>query len=854
MKEDYGVEHGGVYHAEAAPVAPKKQIYEEPQTFQYISLEAKEAVKRVVENYGLPNSSKPQINEIILALQNGDKKTANILLKKVVKEANKWLLKPFVNVSSDKNIKLSQSERLKAKNKFKKVGEVFSIQPEDVQLILEDLEKEFLPTRATVRYAHDATPEPELVASLVSADDDRMDSMEKSEGKGEIPKMEKGTSNLPAGVVVENPVIDSTKVFGGKKRTIDTSKIEEATILSETKGDSVLSTEAEHLFKEKQENQLADLLKKGTFKKIIVHGGSLRMTDEGETIATPQTDADAQFATFLFHLAEQQGGVNGVESIEFVPQGGSLEEGLHLDSGERDGIILETTGDKKYRAFFDHHAKEKKESTSATALTYDFFVKAGIFDAEFVKENPHLEKVRDFITAVDNFDHVTLKPGEKPRTQEYITQEYPNTLAATYKLLPFNFVLERFKKGIPANEPFSEEELHTVIKTKDGKGEQTLRDIVAKTKGIFDKSYWLALNRKKRAESIGVVDRTQELGKVFVDIERKDGTGRLGRGNEITRMRGFDTFVQWNELKKSFFISSAKDLSAAFEKIKPIAPGAKLIRGVMIVMPETGVNQRAQVEGTIDQFLLALDLIDAKDAEKAKELVQPVEIKKKKAGESIVSEEKKNEAMASVELLRVEREGIMNEFRRLKTEGLFTAEVKADIEQKLLAIKAKQEKALVVLEIVIQEERDAKKAEPKKKEIKKEKSPVISASDTKTDPEILFTPLEKSGEEAFWLQMKDESFVQKYVEGKLMQSKYQSSQKEKDDLLGIVRDTRLSALEYIQNAENTRKRVMSIEHKDKQYIRLQQIQTNLEQALLRLGVDLSKEIEKMITEYRSAKK
>jgi|JI10StandDraft_1071094.scaffolds.fasta_scaffold22103_3 hypothetical protein len=681
--------------------------------------------------------------------------------------------------------------------------------------------------------------------------DDTIVDMEKPDN-GENATSEE-TKNVPVKVVVKKPDIDPAKVFG-KGNKIDTSKIEEAVVLRETtdtaSARNELDKKSDDVNPESKDEidrkHFVELLKQNTFKKIIVHGGPLRMSDDGEVIATPQTDADAQFATFLFHLAQEKGGVNGIESIEFVPQGGSLEEGIHLDSGERDGISLEIENGK-HRAFFDHHAKEKKESTSATALSYDFFVKNGIFDEQFIKENPHLEKIRDFITAVDNFDHVTLKPGEKPRTQEYITQEYPRTLAATYKLLPFSFILERFKKGISADEPFSEEELNTVIKTKDGKGESVLRDIVDRTKDIFDKSYWLALNRKKRAESIGVVERTQELGTVFVDIERKDGTGRLGRGNEITRMRGFDTFVQWNESKKSFFISSAKDMSAAFEKIKPIAPGAKLIRGVMIVMPETGVNQREKVQGTIDQFLLALDLIDTKDAEKAQKLVQVVEQKKKKTAEPGVSEENKNEAMASVEILRNEREEVMTEFRRLKAEGLFTAEAKADIEQKLLAIKAKQEKALAVLERALHEE-ETRLKKPTKKNTETE---IKTSVQTTATPENAYTAL-VSKEETVWQKMEEPAVI-RAVEDMLQTYKYTPSAREKDELLHVFRDGRDRAVALIANAQSARKRAESIEAKERRLGRLTEINTHLTDSLKNLQQALQQDMVSLINEYKQNK-
>lgn len=681
--------------------------------------------------------------------------------------------------------------------------------------------------------------------------DDTIVDMEKPDN-GENATSEE-TKNVPVKVVVKKPDIDPAKVFG-KGNKIDTSKIEEAVVLRETtdtaSARNELDKKSDDVNPESKDEidrkHFVELLKQNTFKKIIVHGGPLRMSDDGEVIATPQTDADAQFATFLFHLAQEKGGVNGIESIEFVPQGGSLEEGIHLDSGERDGISLEIENGK-HRAFFDHHAKEKKESTSATALSYDFFVKNGIFDEQFIKENPHLEKIRDFITAVDNFDHVTLKPGEKPRTQEYITQEYPRTLAATYKLLPFSFILERFKKGISADEPFSEEELNTVIKTKDGKGESVLRDIVDRTKDIFDKSYWLALNRKKRAESIGVVERTQELGRVFVDIERKDGTGRLGRGNEITRMRGFDTFVQWNESKKSFFISSAKDMSAAFEKIKPIAPGAKLIRGVMIVMPETGVNQREKVQGTIDQFLLALDLIDTKDAEKAQKLVQVVEQKKKKTAEPGVSEENKNEAMASVEILRNEREEVMTEFRRLKAEGLFTAEAKADIEQKLLAIKAKQEKALAVLERALHEE-ETRLKKPTKKNTETE---IKTSVQTTATPENAYTAL-VSKEETVWQKMEEPAVI-RAVEDMLQTYKYTPSAREKDELLHVFRDGRDRAVALIANAQSARKRAESIEAKERRLGRLTEINTHLTDSLKNLQQALQQDMVSLINEYKQNK-
>jgi hypothetical protein len=355
------------------------------------------------------------------------------------------------------------------------------------------------------------------------------------------------------------------------------------------------------------------------------------------------------------------------------------------------------------------------------------------------------------------------------------------------------------------------------------------------------------LNRKKRAESIGVVERTQELGTVFVDIERKDGTGRLGRGNEITRMRGFDTFVQWNESKKSFFISSAKDMSAAFEKIKPIAPGAKLIRGVMIVMPETGVNQREKVQGTIDQFLLALDLIDTKDAEKAQKLVQVVEQKKKKTAEPGVSEENKNEAMASVEILRNEREEVMTEFRRLKAEGLFTAEAKADIEQKLLAIKAKQEKALAVLERALHEE-ETRLKKPTKKNTETE---IKTSVQTTATPENAYTAL-VSKEETVWQKMEEPAVI-RAVEDMLQTYKYTPSAREKDELLHVFRDGRDRAVALIANAQSARKRAESIEAKERRLGRLTEINTHLTDSLKNLQQALQQDMVSLINEYKQNK-
>lgn len=194
----------------------------------------------------------------------------------------------------------------------------------------------------------------------------------------------------------------------------------------------------------------------------------------------------------------------------------------------------------------------------------------------------------------------------------FLQEDWWRTPYGLYKVLPFDFMVDLFKKGRDPRKPFTmKESAETKVMIK-GK-EQSLSTLCENNKKMM---ILTAKNMEKAVQDMkaqGIKTETPELGKVVLNKieEQKDPkTGkvkvlnRMPHGKEVARALG-QTYILWGQ-DKSFFIGSKEgaDLTLVYEKLAKVIPEAKLIRGAMIVFPRT-VKER---NFDLDTLLKALEM------------------------------------------------------------------------------------------------------------------------------------------------------------------------------------------------------------------------------------------------------
>jgi hypothetical protein len=179
------------------------------------------------------------------------------------------------------------------------------------------------------------------------------------------------------------------------------------------------------------------------------------------------------------------------------------------------------------------------------------------------------------------------------------------------------FEHEKSAPGTPFQLSFTDEELskatwnnRNVRKFRDVSLGELIKENEAEIANDIDSAVPFAEAMRKKN---GIKNWTEELGRILyntkdtqTDINGNKRNNHINHGFLVTKAKNYDTFINYNEQDKKFFINSTtKDLTPIFERIQKIVPGAVMVRGVMI-LPAPELKDREAM--TREQFLDILGL------------------------------------------------------------------------------------------------------------------------------------------------------------------------------------------------------------------------------------------------------
>lgn len=410
----------------------------------------------------------------------------------------------------------------------------------------------------------------------------------------------------------------------------------------------VTKEERENGENEEKIRKIVEVFKNKKIDEIIVSAGikKIETEEEAESInkerrktGLPEIKAGEFIPTFAQDL-DSRGALEilnnlNKKSLEEIYSEGAKSTIINIRRGEKEP--LEKT--KGVRVFIDaggewinfeidgetttirldHHGAGKRGPTSGTKVMYEIMDKA-----ELLKEKPEwLDKFVNFVNEFDNLTYLNEK-GDKTFDEKYFKEQWPNSLYALARSMPFEALLDLFKTGkiTDPSVPLTQEQLNGEIGKILIKKEQKIykRDknnkIIENEKGkkIVEKIKKIEIPLKKECEyKKGEVNQVinklinaiqsnkrnkietekTSLGKIivhdFLIIIDKKGKERINMienylGFIGTKALGYDTFINWNKKDKTFFINSNHpNLSKIVEKLNEIDPGcAKDVRGVMV--------------------------------------------------------------------------------------------------------------------------------------------------------------------------------------------------------------------------------------------------------------------------------
>lgn len=263
-----------------------------------------------------------------------------------------------------------------------------------------------------------------------------------------------------------------------------------------------------------------------------------------------------------------------VEKINNAISGTSVENTINIDTGDKEGFVVEYEGVKKgepyygqpLTVYFDHHAIDSKAGTSSTKYVYETLLKLGLLE-----QDPVLAKAVEFVTQEDNRSF--------PNEEKYYF-DTADTLLGLGRHVEFNKLYEFFKAGLSPVQKLTPEQIAEFGLEEAQKNQ---KKTVAKTEPLFNE-----LQRN------GFVINSSRYGKVLVDIG-----GRFNReagGFVGAKAMGAGAFVIWNPLTESFMLS-VKDKTFP----EDLLPQGRRLRGSMWIKDKAG-----PLEITLEQALKAL--------------------------------------------------------------------------------------------------------------------------------------------------------------------------------------------------------------------------------------------------------
>jgi len=366
------------------------------------------------------------------------------------------------------------------------------------------------------------------------------------------------------------------------------------------------------------------------WKDLVVHG-SLKYNEEKKEFSIIENgDLDVKCCLGLM----KQAGIN-TDYVEYVEQGKFVKGKINIDTGNKEGIILENDG----TVFMDHHDPNSPRNTSATERVYQMLVSMGM-----IEENEKNQKMVDFINESENGVYRNLDSyyDNSWRTFKGLANfaEYKNIVKffnensnpdpyrelSDQELIDYGFKYKKKEKKDKDGKVIKKESLHNYC------------DIVKKN--VMD-AHKMLDNLKKE----GFIIESEKYGKIVVDIG-----GRVKGGFFASRAFGANTYINWNPELKSFFISSEK-------VIEEDLPQGLKIRGTMIIKPRK--NDAEPIKITLEE---ALQIMTGK--EKLKEILE------EKNGEELIHRKLIDFFEQEIEDKKIERIGEEEDAKKKKEEDI----------------------------------------------------------------------------------------------------------------------------------------------------------------------------------------
>ncbi|HEY4520623.1 MAG TPA: hypothetical protein VJJ72_02365 [Candidatus Paceibacterota bacterium] len=275
--------------------------------------------------------------------------------------------------------------------------------------------------------------------------------------------------------------------------------------------------------------------------EIAVHG----MGKNKETGKEKQRgDLDGEAALGLLRLANLK-----VRSIEYVGKGDIVPGKMHIDTGGKNGIVIEKEKNGMVTIYIDHHSSEfSLEPTSATQLLYE-----GLTAAGKLKEEPYLDRLVEFVTQADNLSYPSSYYEKYP--------DYDKMLVGLWGHMQFAHLEQFFKDGKSPTDILTPQEIKKYN--------------LEKTSEAQKKNIETSLRVLEEMEKEGLIIDTDEYGKIVVDLGR-----RLPPGATAAALHhGYDGYIIWQKNDNGFFITTpGQDIAEKFSQ-------GRKIRGSMWLKP-----------------------------------------------------------------------------------------------------------------------------------------------------------------------------------------------------------------------------------------------------------------------------
>ncbi|MDE2001667.1 MAG: hypothetical protein KGI60_03855 [Patescibacteria group bacterium] len=207
------------------------------------------------------------------------------------------------------------------------------------------------------------------------------------------------------------------------------------------------------------------------------------------------------------------------KTINYVAAGDTLPGMIHLDTGEREGVV----SDEDASAFFDHHGPDSGLDSSATKKVYEALTSLGL-----LKRDPSLDRMVAFITQIDN--------GTFPYMETYFPVFHQTVLGLERFIQPQS-LYQFFKDRHRPTDRLSNKDLERYGLTKGSEKQKKYEDA--------------AKREFAEAQKNGFVIPTKDGGKALVSINKSFPGGYLGAGFYKCKL-----YIIWNPSQNNFFISN----------------------------------------------------------------------------------------------------------------------------------------------------------------------------------------------------------------------------------------------------------------------------------------------------------